>query len=95
MQWVVFVQYGDTPGLYSVVEVRFVLFVLTGSAMEVPGLLRRMAGTPVSMLVGPTISLRQPHTSEGMRTGREIFSLWGSPVHRKCSTIPRDGSGDP
>ena len=95
MQWVVFVQCGDTPGLYSVVEVRFVLFVLKGSAMEVPGLLRRMAVTPVSMLVGPTISLRQPHTSEGMWPGSEIFSAWGSPVHQKCSTIPGDGSEGP
>ena len=63
--------------------------------MEVPVHLRRMAVTPVSMPVASTVSLRQPLTSEGMWTRPEDFSVWGSPVHQKCSTTPRDGSGDP
>ena len=40
-------------------------------------------------------AVRQPLTSERMWRRREKFSLWGSPVHQKCSTILRDGSGDP
>ena len=48
--------------------------------MEVPVLLRRMAGMPVSMLVGPTISLRQPRTSE---------RVWRDP---RCS---RSGAASP
>ena len=36
-----------------------------------------------------------PLTSERMWTRPENFSVWGSPVHQKCSTIPKDGSGDP
>ncbi len=70
--------------------------------MEGPGRLRRKTATPVPMGVvrdsGYSTSkpaLRQPRTSEGMWKRREEVSLWGSPDHQKCSTIPRDGSGDP
>ena len=75
-----------------------------GLVMEGPGrCLRMMTATPVPMLgvrpwgrVASATTLRQPHTSGGMWTRREEeSSLWGSLVHRKCSTIPRDGSGDP
>ena len=77
----------------------------TGSpvgVMEGPGRLRMMPATPVPMRgVRPwgrftsATALRQPLTSEGMWTRREGVSLWGSLDHQKCSTIPRDGSGDP
>ena len=70
--------------------------------MEGPGRLRRMSATPVAMRgVRPwgrftsATTLRQPRTSERMWRRREEVSLWGSLVHQKCSTIPRDGSVDP
>ena len=70
--------------------------------MEGPGRLRRMSATPVAMRgVRPwgrftsATTLRQPRTSERMWRRREEVSLWGSLDHQKCSTIPRDGSGDP
>ena len=70
--------------------------------MEGPGRLRRMSATPVAMRgVRPwgrftsATTLRQPRTSERMWRRREGVSLWGSLDHQKCSTIPRDGSGDP
>ena len=74
-----------------------------GEGMEGPGrCLCMMTATPVPILgvrpwgrVASATTLRQPHTSEGMWTKREIVSRWGSLDHRKCSTIPRDGSGDP
>ena len=62
--------------------------------VEGPGRLRRKSATPVPMRgVRPrgrattATNLRQPHTSERMWTRREKISLWGSPVHQKCSTI--------
>ncbi len=64
--------------------------------------LRRKSATPVPMRgVRPkgrfssASILRQPHTSERMWTRREKLSLWGGLDHQKCSTTPRDGSGDP
>ena len=73
-----------------------------GEGMEGPGRLRRMSATPVAMRgVRPwgrftsATALRQPRTSERMWRRREEVSLWGSLDHQKCSTIPRDGSGDP
>ena len=63
--------------------------------------MREKASTPVLMsfirssggLTSAT-ALRQPLTSEGMWTRPEKFSVWGSPVHQKCSTMRRNGSVD-
>ena len=73
-----------------------------GEGMEGPGRLREKASTPVLMSVVRTsgcftsaTTLRQPRTSERMWRRREEVSLWGSLDHQKCSTSPRDGSGDP
>ncbi len=70
--------------------------------MEGPGRLREKASTPVPMrfvrhsgCFTSGTALRQPRTSEGMWKRREEVSLWGGLDHQKCSTIPRDGSGDP
>ena len=70
--------------------------------MEGPGRLRRKTATPVPMGVfrdggcSPLApALRQPRTSERTWWRRAMGSLWGSLDHQKCSTIPRDGSGDP
>ena len=70
--------------------------------MEGPGRLREKASTPVPMggvrLSGGLTSvtaLRQPLTSERTWRRSEEISLWGGLDHQKCSTILRDGSGDP
>ena len=70
--------------------------------MEGPGRLRRKTATPVPMGVfrdggcSPLApALRQPRTSERTWWRRAMGSRWGSLDHQKCSTTPRDGSGDP
>ena len=40
-------------------------------------------------------ALGQPRTSERTWRRRAMVSRWGSLLHQKCSTIPRDRSGDP
>ena len=66
-----------------------------GLTTEGPIDLRKKSATPAPMPVASTTTLRQPHTSDRIWTRREKLSLWGSPVHQKCSTTLRDGSGDP